>query len=544
MTSGFGSGLCLLAQASDGLEPLKISSSTQWLLGTGLGIYLVILTILSIIAKKKVNTEEDYLVAGRRLPLFLCWGTLIATWFGAAAMTATSEAARDGGLLAVILDPFACAATLVYAGLVFAGPMWRMKLLTTSDFFRRTYGGTAEFIGACIQVPAYFGWIALQYKALGGMQAVYFGIPYHIGVLIACGVTLSYTMIGGMWSVTLTDTLQICLAFLGLLILGYTTFAEFGGGSMFAGVDRMFTETDPELLALLPPLAAAAMLVYVGDWATGLFGNIPGQDLQQRIFSARNSKTASRACILAGILYLAFGMIPVGLGLVSRLVAAEADGDILQILAGKFLSPAMAVIFVLSFTSVVVSTSTSAVLAPATILSHNILGRFPIFRGKGLWLDRLCVFLISMGGLTLAFSSKSKMELLDLALSLQLVALYVPLHLGLYGRPRSKYCASATMLVGIGMFLIRWLPENLLLTAPGDFEGDYHEFIASLVTTPWLSNLLYWFYIVPDALHGLVASLVTYFVVQYIYRKSPPINDQTLKDAWGDKWTKQTEQVA
>src|SRR5690606_9383134 len=153
-------------------------------------------------------------------------------------------------------------------------------------------------------------------------------------------------------------------------------------------------------------------------------------------FSAKDSRTASRACVLSGVLYLSFGMIPVSLGLISRLVAGDAQGDILQIMAGKFLSPLMAVVFVLSFTSVVVSTATSAVLAPATILGHNILPRIPGFSKGGLWLDRLCVFLISMGGLTLAFSSQSKMELLDLALSMQLVALYIPLHLGLYGRPR------------------------------------------------------------------------------------------------------------
>ncbi len=529
-------GIWLLAQEAAAVDHLNLSSSTKWILGIALLGYLGVLTLLSIVATKQVNTEEDYLVAGRKLPLFLCWGTLIATWFGAATMTAAAESSRAEGLLGVILDPFACAATLIYAGIFFAGPMWRMKLLTTSDFFRRTYGPTAELIGACIQVPAYFGWIALQYKALGGMQEVYFGIPLNVGILIACGVTLAYTMIGGMWSVTLTDTLQICLAFLGLLILGYSAYSHFGGGSAFAGIDRLVVETDPEFLTLLPPAAAAAVLAYVGSWATGIFGNIPGQDLQQRIFSAKDSITASRACVLAGILYITFGMIPVSLGLISRLVAAEANGDILQVMAGKFLSPAMAVIFVLSFTSVVVSTSTSAVLAPATILSHNILARIPAFKKGGLWLDRLCVFLISMGGLSLAFTGQSKMELLDLALSMQLVALYIPLHLGLYGRPRSTLCAIGPMLVGIGFFMTRWLPENVLLAAPEDFEGAYGDYLATFFDSPVMKGLIRDWATVPDALYGLGASFITYFIMQAIFHKSEPINDQTLKDAWGDRW--------
>jgi solute:Na+ symporter, SSS family len=527
----------LLAAEAPEFAQLQLTPAMRWLLGGALLAYLGVLSVLSIIATRKVNTEEDYLVAGRKLPLFLCWGTLIATWFGAATMTAASESAREEGLLGVILDPFACAATLVYAGLMFAGPMWRMKLLTTSDFYRRTYGSTAELVGACIQVPAYFGWIALQYKAIGGMLAVYFGIPVEWGIVIACGVTLSYTMIGGMWSVTLTDTLQISLAFFGLLLLAYSAYSQFGGGSAFAGIDRLLTETDPQYLTLIPPAAAAAILATTGAWATGLFGNIPGQDLQQRIFSAKDSKTASRACILAGILYLCFGMIPVSLGLISQHVAAEAEGDILQIMAAKYLTPAMAVIFVVSFTSVVVSTSTSAVLAPATILSHNILGRFAFFRGRGLVLDRLCVFLISMGGLSLAFTGQSKMELLDLALSMQLVALYIPLHMGLYGRPRSQWCALLPMILGISFFLARWLPENVFLAAPLDFDGEYGDYVATLVSPAW-QGLTRDLFLMPDSLYGLLASLIGYLIAQAIFHKREPINDQTLKDAWGEQWTK------
>lgn len=528
-------GMGLLAVDPAPLTKLSIPASTQWLLGTALIVYLIVLTGLSIVAARKVRTEEDYLVAGRKLPLFLCWGSLIATWFCSATITATSESAREEGLLGVILDPFACAATLIYAGLVFARPMWRMKLLTTSDFFRRTYGPQAELVGACLQIPAYFGWIALQYKALAGMLAVYFGIPVEWGVLIACGVTLAYTLMGGMWSVTLTDTLQILLAFAGLLILGYITFSQFGGGSAFAGIDRMVAESDPESLAFLPPAVMGAMLAYGATWATGLFGGIPGQDLQQRVFSARDARTAQWACILAGIFYLSFAMIPVGLGLISRIIAQDVEGDILQVLAGKYLSPALSVVFVISFTSVVVSTATSAVLAPATILSHNLLGRLAVFRERGLLVDRLCVFLISLGGLALSFTSQSKMELLDLAISIQLVALYVPLHLGLFGRPRSEWCAVLPMIAGMTAFLVRWLPENVFNVAPATFEGDYGDFVATQVASPIWKGIVRDVLTIPDAFYGLGFSLLAYLIVQIACHKKPTINDQTLKDAWGEE---------
>lgn len=534
MNACFWDGGGLLAAEAIKVAKLDLPRSATIALAIALGVYLVVLTGLSIFASRKVETEEDYLVAGRNLPLFLCWGTLIATWFGAASMTAASEAAREDGLIGVILDPFACAATLVFAGLFYAAPMWRMKLLTTGDFFRRTYGTKAELIGACIQIPSYFGWIALQYKALGDMQELYFGIPAGWGIVIACGITLAYTMIGGMWSVTLTDTAQIVFAFFGLLMLAFSAYSSFGGGSAFIGIDRMIAQTEPSHLTLLPEATALAILGYFGTWATGLFGNIPGQDLQQRIFSARDEKTASRACILAGVLYLSFGLIPVSLGLISRLIEPDAEGGILQLMAAKYLTPTMAVIFVVSFTSIVVSTATSAVLAPATILGHNVLSRIAILKNRGLVLDRFCVFLISMGGLALAFSGQSKMALLDLALSMQLVALFIPLTMGLYGRPRTAWAAVLAMVFGIACFMARWLPEQIFLVQPESFEGEYPDYVAQLY--PASAGLLRDILTIPADLYGFGASLVGYFVGQSIGYHSQPINDQTLKDAWGDEW--------
>ena len=60
-----------------------------------------------------------------------------------------------------------------------------------------------------------------------------------------------------------------------------------------------------------------AVLSVLAAWATGLFGNIPGQDLQQRVFAAKDATTASRACVLAGLLYLVFGSLPLLLGFAS-----------------------------------------------------------------------------------------------------------------------------------------------------------------------------------------------------------------------------------
>jgi Na+/proline symporter len=274
---------------------LNIPASLRWLLAMVLGGYMLLMLGISIYAKGKVETEEDFLVAGRRLGLFLAWGSLIATWFGAAAMSGAAGAAREEGFRGVILDPIACSATLVLAGLCFAAPLWRMKLLTVGDFFRETYGQGAEVICSILIIPAYFGWVAAQFKALGIVQEVYFGIPLEWGIVIGFLITLVYTSVGGMWSVTLTDTLQIVIAFAGLLCLGHVTFSTFGEGSAVGGVNRMVNELPPDFLTLLPIMTTAGVLGWTGTFCSGFFGCIPGQDLLQRVFSANSARTASLA---------------------------------------------------------------------------------------------------------------------------------------------------------------------------------------------------------------------------------------------------------
>ena len=72
---------------------IDLPGSARLLLAVALIGYVLFLLGISLVASRRVETESDYLVAGRRLPLFLAWGTLIATWFGAATMFAAADTA-------------------------------------------------------------------------------------------------------------------------------------------------------------------------------------------------------------------------------------------------------------------------------------------------------------------------------------------------------------------------------------------------------------------------------------------------------------------
>ncbi len=500
------------------VRPLPQPMST--LLGAVIVLYLVGIFAVSIYAGRRVKTEEDYIVAGRRLPLALAWGTLLATWFGAATVLGAAEAARFEGVRGTILDPWASGGALILAGLFFARPLWEMRLLTIADFYGRAFGPRSELVASIILVPGYFGWIAAQYLALAGIQATFFGIDYLAGILIAAGVVVAYTLIGGMWSVTLTDALQMGVVLVTLLILAAATFAQLGDGAVATGIGRLFSETPPGALSLWPEAGAAAAIVWLGTWGSGLLGNIPGQDLMQRVFASRDARTASRACILAGVIYIAFGLIPVGLGLASRILLPGDDaGDVLGILASQYLRPALTVVLVVSLISIIVSTATSAVLSPATILGHNLLGRLRPFQRRQLFVDRLSVALITLASVATAFSGRTILELLELSLSIGLVSLFVPLVAGLYGKPRGELAALLAMCAGTAVWLARELMEGLVLAQPGTGPTaalSYPEYVATALPPEGVgavvAGLVYGFALLPSAVSGTLASVAGYVI--------------------------------
>ena len=360
-------------------------------------------------------------------------------------------------------------------------------------------------------MPSYFAWVALQYSALAGILDLYFDIPMTAGILIVAAVTLVYTMIGGMWSVTLTDTLQILLALAGLVVLTATALSHeaLGNGDPLHGfnvlIEKVSTE-HPDHLRLWPaPPEDGSTLTYLSSilavlamWATGLFGNIPGQDLQQRVFAAKSAKTAQHACILAGVLYLCFGSLPLILGLSSLVTHPEGNIDPVAFMAGEYLSTGMLVIFVIAVVSMIVSTATSAVLAPATILGHNLLNRTKLFSGRALLRDRLSVLFVSLGGIALSLMGESLMGLLDMALSIQLTALFVPVVMGLYGKPRNQTSAILAMLFGFFIWLLTYANELMQ---------------ESSTTENFLTQLT----LIPSDFYGLGASFFGYFVGQKLF---------------------------
>lgn len=166
-------------------------------------IYLLISIGIGLYAARRVHSAADYVVAGRSLPIYVTIATVFATWFGSETVLGISSTFIGEGLGGIIGDPFGASLCLIIVGLFFAKPLYRMKLLTIGDFYRRKYGRTVELFVSLAICASYIGWVSAQIMALGLVFNVLSdgAISNQAGMLIGMGAVLVYTIMGGMWSV-------------------------------------------------------------------------------------------------------------------------------------------------------------------------------------------------------------------------------------------------------------------------------------------------------------------------------------------------------
>jgi SSS family transporter len=410
--------------------------------------------LVGVWASKRVHTSGDFMLAGRSLPMALSTAALFATWFGSETVFGASSRFLEGGLYSVIEDPFGAALCLLLFGLFFARKLYGMNLLTLADFFRVRYGKRTELVASILLIPSYFGYTAAQLVALGLVLNVVAGIEVWQGVILSAGIVTVYTFVGGMWAISITDFFQSIIIVAGLLVLAVVLVSQAGGiGSVLESVPS-------ENLKFFPDFTFTEVTGYLAAWSVLGLGSIPSQDVFQRVMSSGSERVAVRSCYLAAILYLTVALLPLLISLcVKHLYADQLEGDLQLVLPRMVLNHTgigIQILFFGSLLSAIMSTTSSTILAPAAILSENIIR--PLSGGRYtdshlLRTTRISVVVFSAMATAMACMKSNIYELVGNSSILSLVSLFIPMALGLYWQKATAFGAIASMLLG----LIAWL---------------------------------------------------------------------------------------
>lgn len=438
----------------------------QLALAIGITIFFAVMVGISLLASKRIHTGEDYIVAGRHLSPLMTTATIMATWYAAETILVTADWVRTDGIDVMVLEPIGIGICLVIAGRFFARRLWDTKMMTLADVFGQRFGPVAEKLQAFTSI-AYIGWVAVQLIGLAGVFNVFFDMPIATGILLITVVLTLYTLIGGMWSVAMTDIVQLGLLLVGIVLLTMRVLAELGGGPL-SGLSILFDRLDAELLVFVPTESFDSLQTWVGLIITGMFANAATQDLAQRMLSARSGAVAERSAVTAGFLYLIFGSFPVLLGLSGNLLLDDTVTiGVIPALAEMLFSPTLSVIFVLTLTAAVTSSVDSGLLAPASVIARNVAGPILKERVSLITLTRICVVGIALISATIALTGTRASELIQASYSLTLPS-FVVLFAALYHKDARRLPGVLTIGTGIAL----WLYEIIGTIVAGDAGGE------------------------------------------------------------------------
>ena len=446
--------------------------------------YLLVTIAIGLVAAKRVKTSADFAIAGRHLPLAMIVTTTFATWFGAETVLGIPAKFVNSGLNGVVEDPFGAGSCLILVGLFFAGKLYRMNLLTISDYYRERYGRSVEVICSIIIMVSYLGWVSAQVTALGLVFNLLSGgvISMPWGMTIGVVSVLAYTLFGGMWSVAITDFMQMIILVVGLAVLAVYA------GDQAGGADKVIAlAVSQDLFKFLPEPNMKDILFFLAAAITIMFGSIPQQDVFQRVMSANSLNAATKGPIIGGICYILFAFVPMFLVVSALIIMPEQAAQLIEEDPQKVLPTLvmtqmpfiMQVLFFGALLSAIKSCASATLLAPSVTFTENIWRQFFPHQGDKQSLLAMRVTVLVFSALVLLYAiqmqGSSIYEMVSGAYQVTLVGAFIPLLFGLYWSKATTQGAILSIALGLSTWLL------MLMTPAGEeFPAQLAGVLASL----------------------------------------------------------------
>ncbi|XP_034089431.1 high-affinity choline transporter 1-like isoform X1 [Gymnodraco acuticeps] len=448
-------------------------------------VFYIVILVIGIWASRKskkvektcAGTKSEVAIVGdRNISVLVGVFTMTATWVGGGYVLGTAEAvySPSQGLIWA-MGPPAYLTNFVLGGLFFAKPMRSKRYVTMLDPFQHRYG---NMLTATLLLPALMSdilWVACILAALGGTMSVILGLSSALSIIISAGVSITYTFLGGFYSVAYTDIIQLSFIFVSLwLCIPFLLLSP-------AVADVSHTINLNQTIGT--SWVGELKLEDAGKWADEMLllalGGLAYQALYQRILSAASSAQAQVTCFAAAGSVFIMGIPSVIIGA----VASTADwnqtayglpppfergeaGKILP-LALQHLTPTwLSVLGIGSVAAAVMSSMDSVLLSSASMFTQNIYKmtlRKQASERELQWVIRISVLVVGLAGTGLAFGDDSVFGLWLVSGDLLYCVLFPQLICVLHCGFANSYGAFSGFTMGL---LLRALSGEPLLGIP------------------------------------------------------------------------------
>ncbi|MEU0434576.1 sodium:solute symporter [Streptomyces sp. NPDC006290] len=414
-------------------------------------VYLAGMLAMGWWGMRRAKSKSDFLVAGRRLGPVMYSGTMAAIVLGGASTIGGVGLGYQYGLSGAWMV-FTIGLGLLALSVFFSARIARLKVYTVSEMLDLRYGGRAGVISGVV-MWAYTLMLAVTSTiAYATIFDVLFDMNRTLAIILGGSIVVAYSTLGGMWSITLTDMVQFVVKTVGVLLL-LLPIAVVKAGGFSAMKAKLPTEYfDP--LGIGGETIFTYVLIYT-------FGMLIGQDIWQRVFTARGDRTAKWGGTVAGTYCLVYALAGAVIGTAAKVLYPKlpsADTAFATIVKDELPVGVRGLVLAAALAAVM-STSSGALIACATVANNDIWSKL---RGavkrdtedrdtedrdevKG---NRAFILVMGIAVICTAIALNNVVEALTVAYNLLVGGLLVPILGGLLWKRGTVHGALASVVVG------------------------------------------------------------------------------------------------
>lgn len=410
--------------------------------------YLVgMLLVGFIVGKLKIKNSADYMVAGRRMGLFMVAFSLSANNVGGGSTTGlAAKAFGSWGMSAVW---YVLAASLAMIPLAFFAPKIRKTMaVTIPEVVQRRFGKAASTFSAVLNILALFCLTSSQIAASGSVVATLTGIPLNVCLLIAGIVVVLYTTLGGMIADQISDLIQFIIILVGLGVA--TPFVLSGAGGWSA------------IAAKLPPVqldfTKIGWVVIIGYIFNYFCTFLSGPEMVSRFETAKDERTAKAASLLSAVLMAAMSIFPTLLGLAALALQntipglAENGSNAMMAVTSFYAPPVFTGLISAAIISATMSSADSNLLCMSTMFIKdiylNLIRKTPIEDRKIILLTRVCNVVACLIAMCISFLGISLVTMNTFAFAIRCAGPFAAYGLGLVVPRATKNSGLISIITG------------------------------------------------------------------------------------------------
>ena len=426
-------------------------------------VYLLAILLVGLWSGKGMKTLADFSVSNRSYGSMVIFATLSASFIGGGFSIGNAEKVfRFGIVNIVVLWGFSLKEILVAK---FIAPRTGnfTGVISVGDLMDRGYGKFGRIVSGFFSVFLCAGIVGAQVGAMGIIFNVFLDIQPIWGILIGCGIVITYSTIGGMRAVVLTDVVQFCVLAIGLpaaLVFGIVKLGGFSAIKAAAPAGHFSI-----------PAEGMTICAFLSLFLTFLLGETLVPPYVQRLFMAKDAGHTARGTMLSGIFSIPFFAITGAIGLVALTLDPELDPNMaMPYVVSTVLPIGIRGIVIAGIISIVMSSADSFLNGAATCCINDVvkpLRRNPMSERSELLLAKLTNCLVGILAVVFAIKIPSILDILIYAYNFWAPIIVVPLAAVLLGVRVTRAGFLAGTLAGA----VGTLAWNYLLKTPAGIEG-------------------------------------------------------------------------